>query len=32
VIFRGDQRHAYHNPGKGLTIAYSAIAFAPAGQ
>ena len=31
VIFRGDQRHAYHNPGTGLTIAYSAIAFAPVG-
>ena len=31
VIFRGDQRHAYHNPGTSLTIAYSAIAFAPVG-
>lgn len=31
VIFRGDQRHAYHNPGSSLTIAYSAIAFAPVG-
>jgi len=31
VIFRGDQRHAYHNPGGSLTIAYSAIAFAPVG-
>jgi len=29
VIFRGDQRHAYFNPGKTTTIAYSAIAFAP---
>jgi transcriptional regulator with XRE-family HTH domain len=29
VIFRGDQRHAYHNPGKATAIAYSAIAFAP---
>lgn len=28
VIFRGDQRHAYHNPGKLPAIAYSAIAFA----
>jgi transcriptional regulator with XRE-family HTH domain len=28
VIFRGDQRHAYHNPGKTTAIAYSAIAFA----
>ena len=31
VVFRGDQRHAYHNPGKDEAIAYSAIAFAPAG-
>lgn len=31
VIFRGDQRHAYHNPGTSTTIAYSAIAFAPVG-
>jgi transcriptional regulator with XRE-family HTH domain len=31
VIFRGDQRHAYHNPGTTQTIAYSAIAFAPVG-
>jgi len=29
VSFRGDQRHAYFNPGKGTAIAYSAIAFAP---
>ncbi|MEO6774527.1 MAG: XRE family transcriptional regulator [Kofleriaceae bacterium] len=29
VIFRGDQRHAYHNPAKTTAIAYSAIAFAP---
>ncbi|HET9986886.1 MAG TPA: cupin domain-containing protein, partial [Kofleriaceae bacterium] len=28
VIFRGDQRHAYFNPGKTTAIAYSAIAFA----
>jgi transcriptional regulator with XRE-family HTH domain len=31
VIFRGDQRHAYHNPGKVTAIAYSAIAFAARG-
>ena len=31
VIFRGDQRHAYHNPGKITAIAYSAIAFAARG-
>jgi XRE family transcriptional regulator, regulator of sulfur utilization len=29
LSFRGDQRHAYHNPGKTIAIAYSAIAFAP---
>ena len=31
AIFRGDQRHAYHNPGSTPAVAYSAIAFAPAG-
>jgi transcriptional regulator with XRE-family HTH domain len=31
VIFRGDQRHGYHNPGTTPAVAYSAIAFAPAG-
>jgi transcriptional regulator with XRE-family HTH domain len=31
VIFRGDQRHAYYNPGKTVAIAYSAIAFAARG-
>lgn len=29
VMFRGDQRHAYYNPGTQPAIAYSAIAFAP---
>jgi len=29
VSFRGDQRHAYHNPGRATAVAYSAIAFAP---
>jgi len=29
VSFRGDQRHAYHNPGNATSVAYSAIAFAP---
>ena len=32
VSFRGDQRHAYHNPGTTQAVAYSAIAFAPASQ
>ena len=29
VMFRGDQRHGYHNPGNATAIAYSVIAFAP---
>jgi transcriptional regulator with XRE-family HTH domain len=29
VIFRGNQRHGYHNPGATTAVAYSAIAFAP---
>lgn len=29
VVFRGDQRHAYHNPGKADAVAFSVIAFAP---
>ena len=29
VMFRGDQRHSYHNPGTSTAVAYSAIAFAP---
>lgn len=29
VVFRGDQRHGYHNPGRTDTIAFSVIAFAP---
>jgi hypothetical protein len=28
-MFRGDQRHGYHNPGTTTAIAYSVIAFAP---
>jgi transcriptional regulator with XRE-family HTH domain len=32
VSFRGDQRHAYHNPGSTTAVAYSAIAFAPTTQ
>ncbi len=31
VYFRGDQRHSYHNLGDKEAIAYSVIAFAPAG-
>lgn len=29
VVFRGDQRHGYHNPGREDAVAYSAIAFVP---
>jgi XRE family transcriptional regulator, regulator of sulfur utilization len=32
VVFRGDQRHAYHNPGRTGAVAYSVIAFAPVAQ
>jgi len=29
VVFRGDQKHGYRNPGRSTAIAYSVIAFAP---
>lgn len=29
VVFRGDQKHSYHNPGRGPAVAYSVIALAP---
>jgi XRE family transcriptional regulator, regulator of sulfur utilization len=32
VVFRGDQRHGYRNTGTETAIAYSVIAFAPAGR
>lgn len=31
VLFRGDPRHGYRNPGSGLAVAYSVVAFAPVG-
>ena len=31
VVFRGDQKHAYHNPGARESVAYSFVALAPAG-
>jgi XRE family transcriptional regulator, regulator of sulfur utilization len=31
VVFRGDQKHGYRNPGPAPAVAYSVIAFAPAG-
>lgn len=32
IIFRGDQRHSYRNPGRDNAIAYSVVALAPAGS
>ncbi|MCA9692906.1 MAG: helix-turn-helix transcriptional regulator [Myxococcales bacterium] len=29
VVFRGDQRHGYFNPGGSVSVAYSVISFAP---
>lgn len=29
VVFRGDQKHGYRNAGRGRTVAYSVVAFAP---
>jgi transcriptional regulator with XRE-family HTH domain len=29
VVFRGDQRHGYRNPGGSVAVAYSVVAFAP---
>jgi transcriptional regulator with XRE-family HTH domain len=29
VVFRGDQKHGYRNPGRIAAVAYSVIAFAP---
>lgn len=29
VVFRGDQKHGYRNPGRGPAIAYSIVALAP---
>ncbi|GAB4534009.1 MAG: hypothetical protein Tsb0020_49720 [Haliangiales bacterium] len=32
VVFRGDQKHSYRNPGREPAVAYSVVAFAPAGR
>jgi XRE family transcriptional regulator, regulator of sulfur utilization len=32
LVFRGDQRHGYRNPGRGLAVGYSVIAFAAPGD
>jgi transcriptional regulator with XRE-family HTH domain len=29
VVFRGDQKHGYRNPGRARTVAYSVVALAP---
>ena len=29
VVFRGDQRHSYENPGRKLAVGYSAVLLAP---
>ena len=29
VVFRGDQKHSYHNPGKGTSVGYSIVLLAP---
>jgi transcriptional regulator with XRE-family HTH domain len=29
VVFRGDQRHSYENPGKKIAVGYSAVLLAP---
>ena len=31
VVFRGDQKHSYRNPGREVAVAYSVVAFAPSG-
>jgi len=30
VVFRGDQRHSYENPGRKVAVGYSAVVLAPA--
>jgi quercetin dioxygenase-like cupin family protein len=29
VVFRGDQRHSYHNPGPRSAVGYSVVLLAP---
>ena len=29
LVFRGDQKHGYRNPGKQTSVAYSVVALAP---
>lgn len=30
VVFRGDQKHSYHNPGRGKAVAFSVVALTAA--
>lgn len=30
VVFRGDQKHGYRNPGRGTAVAYSVVTLARA--
>ncbi len=30
LVFRGDQRHSYHNPGTASAVAYSVVSLSPA--
>lgn len=32
LVFRGDQKHAYRNPGRSTAIAYSVVALAPVAE
>jgi quercetin dioxygenase-like cupin family protein len=32
VVFRGDQKHGYRNPGRARAVAYSVVALAPVAQ
>lgn len=32
VVFRGDQRHGYRNPGRKTAVAYSVVALTPPGD
>ena len=29
LVFRGDQKHSYHNPGRQTAVAYSVVALSP---
>ncbi len=29
IVFRGDQRHSYHNPGEAASVGYSVVILAP---